>query len=150
MESKTCIICKVDQPPENFESARLTCRSCRQTAFQRHTSATYATYLHEVFRTAKQRAKRRGTEFTIDEQDLLDLWAEQDGRCALSGVVMTHHRDGSGKKEFNGSIDRIVSTKGYHITNVQMVAYRVNIMKNTLPADLFYWWIKTIRDFSCD
>lgn len=150
MKSKTCIVCRKEQSPDNFESRRLVCRPCRLTAFQRQASTTYTTYLHEIFKTAKQRAKKRGTEFTIDEQVLIDVWTAQNGRCALSGVVMTHHRDGNGKKDFNGSIDRIVNTKGYHVTNVQIVAYRVNIMKNTLPEDLFYWWIKTIRDFSCD
>ena len=150
MTRKTCSMCKKQQSPDNFEKGRLLCRPCRMTRFQRQTSTTYASYLHEVFKTAKHRAKRRGTEFTIDEEDLIDLWLTQNGRCALSGVVLTHHRDGSGKKDFNGSIDRIANKKGYHVENVQMVAYRVNIMKNTLPEDLFYWWIKTIRDFSCD
>ena len=150
MDRKTCTVCRKQQHPDNFESQRLVCRLCRLEAFQRQTSTTYVTYLHEIFKTAKGRAKRRGTEFSINEQDLIDLWIAQNGRCALSGVVLTHHRDGSGKKDFNGSIDRTNNLKGYHKTNVQMVAYRVNIMKNTLPEDLFYWWVKTIRDFSCD
>ena len=150
MDAKTCITCKKLLTVDSFDIKRLVCRSCRLQAFQKQTSATYLTYLHEIYKTAKGRARRRETEFSLDKQDLIDLWIAQEGRCALSGVVLTHHRDGSGKKDFNGSIDRINNLKGYHITNVQMVAYRVNIMKNTLPEDLFYWWIKTIRDFSCD
>lgn len=150
MDRKACIVCKKELALENFDSQRLVCRACRMLAFQRQTSATYLAYLHELYKTAKGRARRRGTDFTIDKQDLIDLWIAQGGRCALSGVVLTHHRDGSGKKDFNGSIDRINNLSGYHLTNVQMVAYRVNIMKNTLPEGLFYWWIKTIHDFSCD
>ena len=89
-------------------------------------------------------------EFTITKEDVVGLWDKQEGRCAISGVFLTHHKDGSGTKEYNASIDRISGEKGYIYQNVQLVAYRINIMKHTLPEDMFYWWVKTIHDFSCD
>jgi len=24
------------------------------------------------------------------------------------------------------------------------------MMRSVLPEDMFYWWVKTIHDFSCD
>ena len=68
----------------------------------------------------------------------------------MSGVYFTHHKDGSGNKEFNASIDRIDPGGNYTKNNVQLVAYRVNMLKHTLTEDMFYWWIKNIHDFSCD
>jgi hypothetical protein len=33
---------------------------------------------------------------------------------------------------------------------VQLVAYRVNIMRHTLSMDMFWWWVKNIHDVSID
>jgi hypothetical protein len=63
---------------------------------------------------------------------------------------LTHHLDGSGRKDFNASIDRIDSQMGYVPGNVQLVAGRVNLMKGTLGVDMLYWWVKTIYQHSCD
>ena len=86
----------------------------------------------------------------ITPQDLIDKWEEQGGRCAISGVILTHHIDGGGHKDFNASLDRISPEHGYTADNVQLVAYRINIMKHSLSEDMLFWWIKTIHDFSCD
>jgi hypothetical protein len=64
--------------------------------------------------------------------------------------VLTHHVDGSGHKDFNASIDRIDSQLGYVPGNIQLVALRVNILKQTLSTDMLYWWVKTIHAHSCD
>lgn len=63
---------------------------------------------------------------------------------------MTHHIDGNGHKEFNASIDRINVDRGYTPQNVQLVAYRINIMRHTLSMDMFWWWVKNIHDVSID
>jgi hypothetical protein len=54
------------------------------------------------------------------------------------------------KKEYNASIDRIRSTDDYTFDNIQLVAHRVNILKNDLDEASLYWWIKTIHDYNCD
>jgi hypothetical protein len=94
--------------------------------------------------------RRRITEYEITVDQLAELWELQDGRCAISGVVLTHHNDGTGIKDFNASIDRIDSTLGYVPGNVQLVAYRANVLKQSLSADMLYWWVKTIYQHSCD
>jgi hypothetical protein len=63
---------------------------------------------------------------------------------------MTHHIDGTGHKEFNASIDRVSPEAGYTPENVQLVAYRINIMRHTLSIDMFWWWVKNIHDMSID
>ena len=96
------------------------------------------------------KSKRRGIkEFTITAEDLISLYREQEGRCVVSGVILTHHKDGHGNKEFNISIDRIDNTLGYTLDNVRLVAYRLNMMRGGLTNDMFYWWVRTINDFTC-
>ena len=54
------------------------------------------------------------------------------------------------RKSTTPPIDRINGEEGYTFHNIQLVCYRINIMKHTLSEDMFYWWVKTINDFSCD
>jgi hypothetical protein len=73
-----------------------------------------------------------------------------NGKCALSGVLMTHQRDGTygdkKPKEFNASIDRINPQGPYVRENVQLVSARINTMKHTLSEDMFIWWVKNIYE----
>ena len=111
-------------------------------------------YLRRLFQQSKYTHTNRKTnkghpvkaEFNIVVEDLMALWEKQEGRCAISGVALTYHRDGGGKKEFNASIDRIIPHDPYNPNNIQLVAHRVNIMKHELTEDLFFWWIKTLHD----
>ena len=151
---RQCRTCGKLETETAIETRRIECSPCRQQAKEKATSATYQTYLKGLYIGAKSKVvnKRRtqNLAFTIEHEDLNDLWVKQEGRCAMSGVFLTHHRDGSGVKEYNASIDRISSIKGYTPDNIQLVTYRINLMKHTLPVDMFYWWVKTINDFSCD
>lgn len=109
---------------------------------------------HEVFLRnlhTKLKYKRKRTHaWDLTAEELIELWDEQKGKCAVSGVALTHHLDGSGTKEFNASIDRLNNDKGYSRDNVRLVAYRINIMRHTLSTDMFWWWVKTVHDYSCD
>lgn len=149
-----CKTCNKRNSETVFEEGRNECTPCRTQRKEIAISATYTTYLALLYIGAKSKVvtkkRTRDLEFTIEREDLYALWVKQNGRCAVSGVFLTHHRDGSGTKEFNASIDRISNAKGYTPDNIQLVAYRVNIMMHSLPEDMFYWWIKTIHDFSCD
>jgi len=71
------------------------------------------------------------------------LWDGQEGRCALSGVYLTW-QTGEGIQDFNVSIDRKDPKKGYLPENIQLVAYRVNVMKHVLGESEFYWWCRNI------
>jgi len=110
--------------------------------------------LRNLYSKSKNSNKRdpraANRDWHITYEDLVEKWTEQGGRCALSGVYLTHHVDGSGVKDNNASIDRISQDVGYTAANTQLVCYRVNIMKHNLPEDMFFWWIKTIGDFTCD
>ena len=154
LSAKMCPSCKQTLDESEFRKGRVICGQCKTEKAISGISASYETYLRNLYSKSKSNVKRgmRGPEITfeIQPEDVIALWEKQNGKCAISGVYLTHHIDGSGKKEYNASIDRISGDKGYTIHNIQLVCYRINIMKHTLSEDMFYWWIKTINDFSCD
>lgn len=72
--------------------------------------------------------KRRPTENSVTLDELMDMWSAQDGRCVVSGLVMTWRQ---GKTQpMSISIDRIDSSVGYTKDNVRLVCYQVNAFKN--------------------
>jgi len=152
--TKYCVTCGVEKPENSFPKDRNVCRACKTQSKELSASANYETYLTQLFINSRSKAasgqRDHIRDFSITKEDVLDLWAQQNGRCAISGVILTHHKDGTGAKDFNASLDRIYNNKGYTKNNVHLVCYRVNLLKHTLPNDMFYWWIKTICQHSCD
>ena len=152
--TKVCDTCCKPLDIDRFDTGRKTCNACLTQLRQIRDSHSYENYLKNLLVHARSAVKRgaRTTdhEFCITLEDLVNLWEKQEGRCALSGVFLTHHKDGSGAKDYNASIDRISNSKSYSRENVQLVCYRVNLMKHSLTEGDFYWWVKNLHDFSCD
>ena len=154
MSTKTCSRCQKELPEDSFAEIRPNirrnvCKGCRGARVRELRSSGYFAYLKRLIINTKSQ-RRGGFDFDLTSEYLKELWEKQEGRCAISGVILTHHTDGTGKKEFNASIDRIDSMQGYIPGNVQLVALRVNLLKNTLSTDMLYWWVKTIHAYSCD
>lgn len=85
----------------------------------------------------------------LDLRDILALLEQQGGKCALSGVRLTFEKKvGSPKVHTNCSVDRIDSSVGYEIGNIQLVAAIVNIMKSTLSNEELREWCSAIVDNS--
>lgn len=145
--SKKCTDCKQKLPAEAFPAQSKKCVSCRYTARRKAASATPQNFLTRSFgqlkhaRMKKEKSKK-GWEITLE--DVLELWELQKGRCALTGLFMTFHKDGSGRRDLNVSIDRIDPDVEYLVTNIQLVCLRVNTMKHTMKEDELYWWAKNI------
>ena len=145
--SKKCTDCKQKLPAEAFPAQSKKCSTCRYTARRKAASATPQNFLTRSFgqlkhaRMKKEKSKK-GWEITLE--DVLELWELQKGRCALTGLFMTFHKDGSGRRDLNVSIDRIDPDVEYLVTNIQLVCLRVNTIKHTLKEDELYWWCKNI------
>jgi hypothetical protein len=143
------------KPLSQFETfkdgfVRGLCQQCVTLQKAKKTSATPKSYLQVLNTQLKSQRLKQGVQYDLTKEDVVDLWETQNGKCALSGVLMTHQRDGTygdrKKKEFNASIDRINPNGPYVRQNVQLVANRINTMKHTLSQDMFMWWIKNIHE----
>ena len=154
LPSTNCTSCDRPIPQDSSQTGRKRCQPCKIKKAQIRISASYENYLRNLYSQSKSNARpgKRGADhkWELAPEDFIALWEKQKGRCAISGVFLTHHKDGSGTKDYNASIDRISGEKGYTVDNTQLVCYRINIMKHTLSEDMFYWWVKTINDSSCD
>lgn len=92
-----------------------------------------------------KQAKRRGIPLTIDRQYAWDLFCQQDGKCAISGVTIdfaTNMRDE--RLTHTASLDRIQNSKGYVEGNVQWVHKKINIMKNVMTREELLEWCERI------
>ncbi len=71
--------------------------------------------------------RRRPTENHVTLDELLAIWNDQSGKCAVSGIVMTW---GQGAyKATSMSIDRIDCEQGYTRENVRLVCFQVNAFR---------------------
>ncbi|MCI0564025.1 MAG: hypothetical protein MN733_36580, partial [Nitrososphaera sp.] len=83
---------------------------------------------------AKSRARKKDIVCDLTVEQLMFIWNEQSGKCALTGVEMTMQL-GEGWKPTNGSIDRIDSAQPYTKGNVRFLCDMVNRMKSVASDD---------------
>lgn len=79
----------------------------------------------------KERRAYLEGDLTIDQA--WDLFLEQDKKCALTGLELTI----GDRPEDNASLDRIDSSIGYTLSNVQWVHKDINKMKNIYSDEYF-------------
>jgi len=103
------------------------------------------------FNSLKRNAIRGHKEFNITIDYMQELLESQMFKCALSGedIIMdpynTKKRFGVGNLN-TASLDRIDSSKGYTIENVQWIHKDVNRMKSDYPQQEFISWCKKIAN----
>lgn len=77
-------------------------------------------------------ARMKGFEMRVSIEYLDKLLADQDCKCALTGLPLVVR-----KTKGNASVDRIDSSRGYIPGNVQWVDKRINIMKHRVSQAQF-------------
>jgi len=105
-------------------------------------------YRNSLKGTLKHLISKERKKF-FNAKDLENLYYKQKGLCALSGVPMTTFSNRTKESKWrafhtNISVDRIDSTKGYELDNIQLVCYIANTMKNTLTDAELIWWCEQI------
>ncbi len=98
----------------------------------------------------KAGAQKRKKEWAVEPQYLYELYEQQSRSCAVSGVLIEFSEKGVGtigaKDISTASLDRIDSSKGYVVGNVQWVHKDVNKMKMDLPEEKFLSIVKQIYE----
>lgn len=80
-------------------------------------------------------AKSRNLIFDITERDILFQYDKQNYKCALTGQPIELYKNA---KEITGSVDRIDSSKGYTVDNIQIVHKLANRIKSNLSDHEFF------------
>ena len=90
----------------------------------------------------RRAAMKRNIVFDITPEYAWNLFLKQDQKCVLSGLSINF---GKNSKSINtASLDRINSSKGYTIDNVQWVHKDINIMKNSYSQEYFIEMCKKV------
>lgn len=82
----------------------------------------------------RSNAKRIGVEYSLTKDFLWNLFIQQNRKCSLSGMDLWFK---SPNKLQTASLDRIDSSKGYIVGNVQWIHKDINRMKNEFSQNYF-------------
>ena len=97
-------------------------------------------------------AEIRGLTFEVTIEYAWNLFLKQERKCALSGMFIYFDMDLDSLRKYGyqggtASLDRIDSTKGYIIDNLQWIHKDINKMKMDLPEEKFFSIIKQIYEY---
>lgn len=84
-----------------------------------------------LWRNAKLRAKRRGIEFHITQEDIKEIFPNE---CPVYNKPFVYGSKGA-PNDWAPTLDRIDSTKGYVRDNIAVISYRANTIKNRGSVD---------------
>lgn len=118
------------------------CGCYKQSALRRGVGNIAQAYWHKL----EKSAWGRDIPFQITKEEAWSLFSQQRGRCALSGVEITLFPNWDRYRLQTASLDRIDSTKGYVIGNVQWVHKRVNFLKRDYSEEELIYWCNRIAD----
>lgn len=90
----------------------------------------------------------RGFSLDVSIEQLWDLFLKQNRRCAITGLEIKFKFGTKENKNRTASLDRIDSSKGYTIDNVQWVHKKINIMKGNMKDEELVMWARLITDYS--
>lgn len=90
-------------------------------------------------------AKIRNLEFNITIEQIWDLFIKQDRRCALTGLEL-QFKTTSQSSDGTASLDRIDSSKGYTMDNIQWIHKDINRMKWDMDENKFVNYCKLIAE----
>lgn len=138
-KGKTRVICKCDCGIEHEAMAydiksgnTKSCGCARYLRGDKHPCFTGYKELHgTLWGSYKSGAKSRGLDFTISIEYAWKLFETQQRKCALSGLPIYFSKGCYDDQKWTStaSLDRIDSSKGYIVDNVQWVHKDVNQMK---------------------
>jgi hypothetical protein len=93
-------------------------------------------------------AKVRNIPFDITIEEAWRQYEKQEGICALSGEEIKFNPDkGWVKRDITASLDRIDSSKGYTVDNIQWISKDIQKMKMDYTEDELRDWCKKVSDY---
>ena len=136
-------------------SASRGCRKCRNVPSGNQSSAWKgqgqipAKFFWRVWNGAKE----RGILFELNIIEAAEVFDKQNGKCALTGRHLTFGTRANNITESKyyenttASLDRMDSTKGYIVGNVQWVHKSVNMAKYTLSQHEFIELCREVAEY---
>lgn len=103
----------------------------------------------QYFKNLQKRGIDRGYCFEITIEQMWEQYIKQNKKCALTGIdiVIKQSTRTNVITDPIASLDRIDSTKGYTVDNIQWVHKDVNLIKNHFSEETFFNYVKLIYEF---
>lgn len=111
-----------------------TCKKCSNRKTNNCKRGLYNGIPITWFKKCKISADMRGIPFELFIEDIYQMYIKQNGKCNLSGKEIIWAEIG---QKHTVSIDRIDSSIGYNINNIQLVHKDINFMKASYHQDYF-------------
>ncbi len=115
-------------------------KSCRCLISSRGKDALnwkgYGDISGRVWGTIKAGAKNRGLSISITIKDIWNVYQKQNGTCSLSGLPISFFNTDA-RKNGTASLDRVDSSLGYTIENIQWVHRDINKIKSNYKQQQF-------------
>jgi hypothetical protein len=137
---KNCPTCNVEQDylRKSYAEASLRenkdCKSCSNKKTENCNRGYIGHIRVSWFKKTQLSAALRNIDFDLTIEQIDDMFIQQDFRCALTGFNIGFSEVGA---IHTVSIDRIDSSAGYTIYNVQLLHKDVNMMKQTYSQERF-------------
>lgn len=135
----------IAKPKDIFRRHRKSC-GCYQLSKPSHYKGTKnigQDYFVSITKGLKRKSKT--LEFNLTIEYLQQLLEDQNFKCALSGIEISDKPIGNNNRSLRTfSLDRIDSSKGYIIGNVQWVHKTVQKMKMDLSQEEFIYFCQQI------
>jgi hypothetical protein len=140
MFRRNCVTC--DAEFETSHPNYINCSKECNSIYRVH--ARYERDNNDWERYFKHLLSKKESNLTVAQ--LIGKIAEQDYKCALSGVELTCiHKRGTIILT-NASIDRINAGKEYNYDNIQFVCRAINNFRGDLSVNEFVTWCKRVSD----
>lgn len=122
---------------------------CRSAAGHKRAMVTPKSKLSLLLGGARFRSKKKDVPYDIDIDFLMDLWAETDGCCCLTGRKFILKPIGSDERcNADGpSLDRIVPALGYTRGNVRLITHLMNQALSDFGIEAFESTIKAYKKY---
>lgn len=100
--------------------------------------ASKASWLHEIYRRARQRARARNRVFALTLDELRDLLVRSGGKCEVTGIAFSQCVVGGARmRPLVPSLDRRDATAGYVKENCRIVCAAINVAMFTWGEQMF-------------
>jgi hypothetical protein len=126
------------------------CKKC--TSINNHPLGLYEDIHISWFRRFDVNSVLRGIEFAITIEDVWTQYIKQGKVCNLTGMDIGWYKGKVGGDTENpcmyttASIDRIDSSKGYTVDNIQVIHKDLNFMKGVFNQDHFIRMCKAVAN----
>eukprot|EP00899_Mesostigma_viride_P005676 jgi/Mesvir1/15109/Mv14749-RA.1 len=141
METSTCPKCLLGKTRNQFTGRSWrtggVCRQCYSESVRAYRSSEEGYFSHQLSNIAKS-LKAKGREVLVRENELVEIYREQGGPCAITGIPMHHapNHFWSGYCD-SASVDLIDPNGPYTKQNIRLVCNKVRHMKGADALDSF-------------